>query len=304
MSISVRMRAWLAILTISLPLTAMQAQGRSAPRSSVSSKPGTPPQPYARQEIALGRYMAAQIVSHSTLWGGKQVTEYVERIGQSLVAASAARQKFTFVVLYSTSPEVNSFPGGYVLVHSAVISLAETEAELAAVLAHELAHLNAGHRHVRMRRTPRVARTALVPLGPVGWQAATETLMISWATDGLSAWEECRVDNLVVRYLDHAGYDPSSAFTALAGLELKIEPGAIKNEGSPEFDSRGGARHTCPREAIAQLPRARARLVSTSEFESVRAEVRDYDDMYSRALGVPKPGEQSRPPQLTPRPAF
>ena len=75
-------------------------------------------------------------------WGDKSLNEYVNRLGQNLARSSGSQQIFSFYVLYDPEVNARSFPGGYIVINSGAISLAESEAELASVLSHEIAHEN------------------------------------------------------------------------------------------------------------------------------------------------------------------
>ena len=97
------------------------------------------------KEIALGKSLAQQVEQQSRLVQDPVVTEYVNRVGQNLVRNSDARVPFTIKVI--DSDEINAFalPGGFFFVNSGLILATETEAELAGVMAHEIAHVAARH---------------------------------------------------------------------------------------------------------------------------------------------------------------
>jgi predicted Zn-dependent protease len=97
------------------------------------------------KEIALGKAMAQQVERQSKVINDPIVSEYVNRIGQNLVRNSDAKVPFTIKVI--EDPTVNAFalPGGFFFVQSGLILKADTEAELAGVMAHEIAHVAARH---------------------------------------------------------------------------------------------------------------------------------------------------------------
>src|SRR5215469_2781439 len=92
------------------------------------------------KEIALGKQLAQEVERQAKIIDDPVIAEYVNRIGQNLVRNSDAKVPFTIKVL--DSEEVNAFalPGGFFFVNSGLVLKAETEAELAGVMAHEIAH--------------------------------------------------------------------------------------------------------------------------------------------------------------------
>lgn len=98
------------------------------------------------QEEAIGQDMLRQLRGYNLVLDDPQITEYVESLGYRLVANSERpEQEFTFFVV--RSQELNAFaaPGGYIGVYTGLIGTAEAESELAAVLAHEVAHVTQRH---------------------------------------------------------------------------------------------------------------------------------------------------------------
>ena len=97
------------------------------------------------KEIALGKQLAQEVERQAKIIDDPVIAEYVNRVGQNLVRNSDAKVPFTIKVL--DSEEVNAFalPGGFFFVNSGLILKADTEAELAGVMAHEIAHVAARH---------------------------------------------------------------------------------------------------------------------------------------------------------------
>src|SRR5260370_871725 len=98
------------------------------------------------KEIALGKQVAQEVERQAKLVDDPVIAEYVNRVGQNLVRNSDAKVPFTIKVL--DSEEVNAFalPGGFFFVNSGLILKADNEAELAGVVAPEIAHATARHR--------------------------------------------------------------------------------------------------------------------------------------------------------------
>src|SRR5213593_84964 len=97
------------------------------------------------KEIALGKQLAQEVERQAKIIDDPIIAEYVNRVGQNLVRNSDAKVPFTIKVL--DTEEVNAFalPGGFFFVNSGLLLKAETEAELAGVMAHEIAHVAARH---------------------------------------------------------------------------------------------------------------------------------------------------------------
>ena len=115
------------------------------------------------KEIGLGKQMAQEVERQAKIVDDPIVAEYVNRVGQNLVRNSDAKVPFTIKVL--DSEEVNAFalPGGFFFVNSGLILKAETEAELAGVMSHEIAHVAARH-GTRQATRGDIAQIATIPL--------------------------------------------------------------------------------------------------------------------------------------------
>src|SRR6516165_3711126 len=114
------------------------------------------------KEIALGKQVAQEVEREAKLVDDPIVSEYVNRIGQNLVRNSDAKVPFTIRVV--DSEEVNAFalPGGFFFVNSGLILKADNEAELAGVMAHEIAHVAARH-GTRQATRGEIAQLSMIP---------------------------------------------------------------------------------------------------------------------------------------------
>ncbi|MGA9937716.1 MAG: M48 family metalloprotease, partial [Candidatus Acidiferrales bacterium] len=97
------------------------------------------------KEIALGKQLAQEVDKSAKFIDDPVVDEYVNRIGQNLVRNSDARVPFTIKVIDSDTVNAFALPGGFFYVNSGLILHADEEAELAGVMAHEIAHVCARH---------------------------------------------------------------------------------------------------------------------------------------------------------------
>jgi Peptidase family M48 len=125
------------------------------------------------KEIAPGKEMAQEVERQARIADDDPViAEYVNRLGQNLVRNSDAKVPFTIEVI--DSEEVNAFAlsGGFFFVNSGVILQADNEADLASVMAHEIAHVAARH-GTRQATRGEIANLASIPLifagGPIGY---------------------------------------------------------------------------------------------------------------------------------------
>ncbi len=138
------------------------------------------------KQIAMGKQYAQQVESSVKLIQDPVVTEYVNRVGQNLVRNSDAQVPFTIKVI--DSDEINAFalPGGFFYVNSGLILAADEEAELAGVMAHEIAHVAACHA-ARENTRGNLMQMASIPLifvggaiGYAGYEAAGLALPLTF----------------------------------------------------------------------------------------------------------------------------
>lgn len=177
----------------------------------------------ASQEIQIGKQEHPKILSN---YGGatdnKTLQAYVRKIGQSLVPHTERHDvKYTFHLI--DSPEVNAFavPGGYIYVTRGLMVLAENEAQLAGVLAHEIGHITARH------SAERYSQSVVTGLGAALLAAAIDKSGVSEAVSlgselylkSYSRSQEHQADELGVRYMTRAGYDPYAMSSFLIRLQ-------------------------------------------------------------------------------------
>src|SRR5258707_3082071 len=119
------------------------------------------------KQIAMGKQYAQQVESSVKLIQDPVVTEYVNRVGQNLVRNSDAQVPFTIKVIDSDDINAFALPGGFFYVNSWLILAADEEAELAGVMAHEIAHVAARHRTKQMTpgKLGKIGTISLIFLG-------------------------------------------------------------------------------------------------------------------------------------------
>jgi predicted Zn-dependent protease len=162
------------------------------------------------------------LVQFGGVYDDAKVAGYVAQLGGRLVANSEMpRFPFTFTVL--NTPTINAFalPGGYVYVTRGLVALANSEAELAGVIAHEIGHVTARHTAERYS-TAVAAQIGLTILGAAtgsGDLVDLGQLGGSLALASFSRSQELEADALGIRYLRNAGYDPKAMAQFLKSLE-------------------------------------------------------------------------------------
>jgi beta-barrel assembly-enhancing protease len=234
------------------------------------------------KEIALGKSLAQEVERSSKLIDDPVVTEYVNRVGQNLVRNSDAKVPFTIKVI--DSDEVNAFalPGGFFYVNSGLILRAEEEAELAGVMAHEISHVTARH-GTRQATKGEIAQLAMIPLmilGPAGMAgyALYEGLQFAIPLGFLkfSRDDEREADFLGLEYMYKAGYDPNAYITFFERIQAdeKRRPGTIPRVFSTHPPTPERIERT-QKEIARILPAKSEYIVTTSEFDSVKARLRN-----------------------------
>ena len=228
------------------------------------------------KQIAMGKQAAQQVEAQMKLVNDPVVSEYVNRVGQNIVRNSDSQVPFTIKVV--DSDEINAFalPGGYFFVNSGLILAADEEAELAGVMAHEIAHVAACH-YARESTRANLMQMASIPLifiggavGYAGYEASGLAGMLGIMK--FSRGFEAEADYLGLEYMYKSGYDPNAfiSFFEKVQAQEKKKPGTL---------SKAFASHpqTPDRIAISQkeietiLPARPQYVVSTSEFDDVKA---------------------------------
>jgi predicted Zn-dependent protease len=230
------------------------------------------------REIALGKQAAQEVERSAKMIDDPVVTEYVNRVGQNLVRNSDAKVPFTIKVI--DSDEINAFalPGGFFYVNSGLILRADEEAELAGVMAHEIAHVAARH-GTRQATKGQIMEWATIPLivfGPVGWAGyglyEGLNLAIPLGFLKFNRDAEREADYLGLQYMYKAGYDPNAfvSFFEKIEAEERRRPGSIPKVFSthPPTPERV---QKAQQEIATILPAKEEYIVSTSEFDTIKA---------------------------------
>lgn len=229
------------------------------------------------REVAVGRQLSAEVDRSMRVINDPVVAEYVNRIGQNLVLNSDAKVPFTIKVVDSN--EINAFalPGGFLYVHRGLIEAAENEAELAGVLAHEIAHVAARHGMEQASKGQFInfASIPLIFLGGIGGYVIQQAagLAVPLGFLKFSRGAEKEADRLGAQYMWASGYDPNALVTFFEKLQAKEKkkPGTL----SKIFSSHPmtGDRIKEVQQLLARFPERGEYQFSSSEFNQVKSRV-------------------------------
>ncbi len=232
------------------------------------------------RQIAMGKDYSMEIESTSKFITDPQVTEYINRIGQNLVRNSDSQVPFTIKVIDSDDINAFALPGGFFYVDSGLILAADNEAELAGVMAHEIAHVAACHA-ARENTRAQLMNLVSIPLvmvgGPVGYaayEAAGLALPLTFLK--FSRGFEREADFLGVQYMYKAGYDPqafTSFFEKVKSLEKSKQNIVAKAfETHPQTPDRI---QKTQKEINTLLPAREEYKVDTSDFQETKARLEE-----------------------------
>jgi predicted Zn-dependent protease len=239
------------------------------------------------KQVAMGRSYSQYVEKSAKMVSDPTVTEYVNRIGQNLVRNSDAKVPFTIKVI--DTDELNAFalPGGFFYVNSGLILAADNEAELAGVMAHEIAHVAACHvaREQTRGNIVNLASIALIFV-PGGWavyeaEQAALGIGVPLTFMKFSRNFESQADFLGMEYMYKAGYDPQSFISFFEKIEAqeKKKPGTIAKAFSshPMTEDRvASAQH----ELKTVLPPRPEYVVDTSEFQQVKSRLASIENRH------------------------
>lgn len=193
-----------------------------------------------QQEVSVGAQEHEKIEQQFGFYDNPAVVAYVREIG-ARVSQKTERSDVQYKFYVLDSPIVNAFvlPGGYVYVSRGLLALANNEAELAAVLSHEIGHITGRH------SAERYSTGVLTSLGAAVISAAVDNSTLSQALglgsnlylSSYSRGQENEADTLGLRYMTRGGYDARAMSTFLNSLQQQtaLESRIEGKSGAPAF---------------------------------------------------------------------
>jgi predicted Zn-dependent protease len=254
------------------------------------------------KEIAIGKQYSAEIDKTAKIITDPVINEYVNRVAQNIARNSDLKVPLTVKVI--DSPGINAFalPGGFLYVNSGLLLAADGEAQLAGVIAHEVAHVAARH-WASTQTKATILQYAMLPLifTPMTYgvyMGVMEAYMngVPLAFLKFSRNDEAEADYLGLQYMYKAGYDPESYLEIFSKVidEERSSPGSVPKVfmDHPPTPDRIVA---LDKEMKTILPSRPQSLVSTSEFNDVQARLKSVMTNRKKGRDENAPTLQKRP---------
>ena len=222
----------------------------------------------------MGRSHAQEVETPSKLITDPVIAGYVNRIGQNLASNSETQVQVNLKIVDTDEVNAFSLPGGFIFVDSGLILAADNEAELAAVISHEIAHVAARHAAQEMAPAELANLGSLPRIFRFVFRPFTLNTIYSKPTQSL----ESEADFFGVQYLYKAGYDPQALLWILLKIKAIEEQEACNRANAFESCSLTTIRIARARQKInAVLLPAREYRVNTTEFQAIKERLSELD---------------------------
>lgn len=233
-------RGWVLALMLSIGLPAWAAPALDLPelgevaRASLSES----------HEARIGREIMRQIRAQGAYLDDPVVQEYLARVGERLASVSPdPARRFEFFALRDASINAFALPGGYIGMHTGLISATRNESELAAVLAHEVAHVTQQHiaRMVDAQRTHQLVSAFAVALAILAARSNSELAQAAMTTShaygiqsqlNFTRENERDADRVGLQILTAAGYAPQGMVSFFQRLQAR---GRLNEHDAPAY---------------------------------------------------------------------
>jgi Zn-dependent protease with chaperone function len=231
------------------------------------------------QDVQLGREAAAQVEQQMPVIHDGQVQNYVERIGKKLAASPLAdKYPYTFKVVNEKSINAFALPGGPTYVHTGLIAAAENEAQLAGVMAHEIAHVALRHGTNQASKANLLQLPAMIAgsilgggggggmlgqLAQLGIGLGFNSVLLKYSRDA-----ERQADLLGTQLMAQAGYNPMEMarfFEKLAAQGGRGGPTFLSSHPDP------GDRMKLVQEEVQTLPQRNYTLGNTADLKQIQS---------------------------------
>jgi predicted Zn-dependent protease len=195
------------------------------------------------QEYYIGRSVAAIVLSKYPPYNNQEATYYVNLLGQTLAAASDQPETFGgYHFLILDSPEINAFaaPGGLILITRGMLALCKTEDALAAVLAHEIGHVQGQHGLRAIKRGRLTAALTILAAESAktfggadlaelteAFEGSLSDITSTLMNNGYSRELEREADTTAVKLLKRVGYNPRALTDMLGEMKKRLKPGGL-----------------------------------------------------------------------------
>ncbi len=175
-----------------------------------------------RQELELGQSYSQEIAKQYPRYPDEKLQAYVQQVAER-VAKHSHRSNLTYHFTVIDSPDINAFalPGGYIYIHRGLLAYLSSEAELAAVLGHEVGHVTARHSVQQQSQSQAwgiLGQAVAIGTG-VGAAADVTSALGSAFVRGYGRDMELQADGLGAQYLARAGYDPQAMIEVVEVLK-------------------------------------------------------------------------------------
>lgn len=231
------------------------------------------------QEHYIGRSVGAVLVNKYKPYPNGPANDYLNLLGQTLAQASDRPETFGgYHFLILDSPEINAFaaPGGLIFISRGMLRCCGSEDAVAAVLAHEIAHIQLRHGLQAIDKS-RVTE-ALTTLGAEGaksyggqnladltkvFEGSISDVTSTLVNNGYSRGFEREADAAAITILNRVGYDPNGLIAMLTEMEKHLKPGGLdfaKTHPSPRSRIDDIGRQHAGSKALAEVPARQARF--------------------------------------------
>jgi beta-barrel assembly-enhancing protease len=199
------------------------------------------------QESEIGKGMADEVAKTEKRLADDQWQAYVNEVGQKIVKV-CDRQDIEYHFTVIESDQVNAFaaPGGYLYIYTGLLRIMDNEAELAAVMAHEISHVVGRHGVKQLQATMGVALATQLVLGDKSSDVMKAAINVGMSLifSGYSRDHEREADKFGIYYMPKAGYDPNASITMFGKLA------ALGGSGAPNVFEKLTASHPDTQERI------------------------------------------------------